>query len=201
MPTVSKTSHRCFHSIPQIKNLFSGCLVKIHVEKHLYVDFTFGLYLSWELVELVPMQICKLEVEPTTLDYSVWYSNLTEKTKKKIKIIQKKCIRFCLRLEGIHHICQEDFKSINWLSTTKRVNQCIKIITLKFINNICHYYLKETFAFAPYCRIDARNNTAKYTVILPNFLVLKFCGKAQFSHIAQNYAETVTFHKIFTPGN
>ena len=90
MPTVSKTSHRCFHSIPQIKNLFSGCLVKIHVEKHLYVDFTFGLYLSWELVKLVPMQICKLEVEPTTLDYSVWYSNLTEKTKKKIKIMQKK---------------------------------------------------------------------------------------------------------------
>ena len=70
MPTVSKTSHRCFHSIPQIKNLFSGCLVKIHVEKHLYLDFTFDPYLSWKLVELVPVQICKLEVEPTTLDYS-----------------------------------------------------------------------------------------------------------------------------------
>ena len=46
---------------------------------------------------------------------------------------------------------------------------------------------------------------AKNTVILPDFLVCKFCGKAQFSHsfgrFARNYAETVPFHKISTPGN
>ena len=43
------------------------------------------------------------------------------------------------------------------------------------------------------------------TVISANFLVWKFCGKVQFLHsfgrIAQNYAETVPFHKISTPGN
>ena len=37
--------------------------------------------------------------------------------------------------------------------------------------------------------------TAKNTVISPNFLVWKFCGKAQFPHsfgrFARNYAETV----------
>ena len=48
-------------------------------------------------------------------------------------------------------------------------------------------------------------NTAKNTVISPNFLVWKFCVKAQFQHtfgrIAQNYAETVLLHKISTPGN
>ena len=48
-------------------------------------------------------------------------------------------------------------------------------------------------------------NTAKNTVILSNFLVLKFCGKAQFPHsfgrITRNYAQTVPFHKISTPGN
>ena len=43
--------------------------------------------------------------------------------------------------------------------------------------------------------------TTKNTVISPDFLVWKFCGKAQFPHIARNYAETVPFHKIFTPGN
>ena len=36
--------------------------------------------------------------------------------------------------------------------------------------------------------------TAKNTVISPNFLVWKFCGKAQFSHsfgrIARNFVET-----------
>ena len=43
---------------------------------------------------------------------------------------------------------------------------------------------------------------AKNTVISPNFLVRKFCGKAQFLHsfgqIAQNYAETVPFQGDIT---
>ena len=43
--------------------------------------------------------------------------------------------------------------------------------------------------------------TAKNTVIWPNFLVWKFYGKAQFPRIARNYAETVPFYKISTPGN
>ena len=45
----------------------------------------------------------------------------------------------------------------------------------------------------------------KNTVILPNFLVWKFCGKAQFPHsfgrFTWNYVETVPFHKISTPRN
>ena len=48
-------------------------------------------------------------------------------------------------------------------------------------------------------------NTAKNTVITPDFLVWKLCGKAQFPHsfrrFAHNYAETVPFRKISTPGN
>ena len=47
--------------------------------------------------------------------------------------------------------------------------------------------------------------TAKNTVISPDFLVWKFCGKAQFPHsfgrFARKYAETVLFRKISTPGN
>ena len=40
---------------------------------------------------------------------------------------------------------------------------------------------------------------------IPNFLVWKFCGKAQFPHsfgrIAQRYAKSVPFHKISTQEN
>ena len=47
--------------------------------------------------------------------------------------------------------------------------------------------------------------TAKNTIISPDFLVWKFCGKAQFPHgfgrSARNSAETVPFRKISTPGN
>ena len=49
-----------------------------------------------------------------------------------------------------------------------------------------------------------RANLKKSPVISPNFLVGKFCGKAQFPYsfgwIAQNYV-TVAFHKISTPEN
>ena len=41
------------------------------------------------------------------------YPHLTEKTKKKIQIRQNKCIRFCLRLDKMHHISEEDFRLIN----------------------------------------------------------------------------------------
>ena len=45
---------------------------------------------------------------------------------------------------------------------------------------------------------------AKNIVISPDFLVWKFCGKAQFRHSfgrnAGDYAETVPFRKISTPG-
>ena len=47
--------------------------------------------------------------------------------------------------------------------------------------------------------------TANNTVISPNFVVWKFCGKAQFLHsfgrITRNYSKTVSFHKISTPAN
>ena len=45
----------------------------------------------------------------------------------------------------------------------------------------------------------------KNAVISPNFLVWKFCGKAQFPlsfrRLAQNYVETMSVHKISTTGN
>ena len=48
-------------------------------------------------------------------------------------------------------------------------------------------------------------STTKNPTISPDFLVRKFCGKAQFLHsfgrITRNYAETVCSRKIFTPGN
>ena len=64
----------------------------------------------------------------------------------------------------------------------------------KYLNIFCEDTPPEMF-----------DSIAKNTVISPNFLVWKLCGKAQFPHsfgsIAWNYAETVLFHKIFTPRN
>ena len=47
-------------------------------------------------------------------------------------------------------------------------------------------------------------NTVKNTAISLNFLVWKFCERQflhSFGRFAQNYVETVPFHKISTPGD
>ena len=107
--------------------------------------------------------LCNALIQPH-FDYAcpAWYPNLTEKTKKKIQIMQNKCIRFCLRLDKMHHISDEDFRLINWLPTRKRVDQCINTITFKFVSDT--HYLKEIFEFAPHCRIDTRNKFAKLKI-------------------------------------
>ena len=51
-------------------------------------------------------------------------------------------------------------------------------------------------------QINSFSTIAKNTVISRNFLVWKFCAKAQFQQsIGRNYAETVPLHKVSTPGN
>ena len=79
--------------------------------------------------------------------------------KGKVRISKRK-----LRLDKMHHISEEDFRLINWLPTSKRVDQCINTITFKFVNNTCPYYLKEMFEFAPHCRIDTRNKFPKLKI-------------------------------------
>ena len=98
------------------------------------------------------------------VDYAraVWYSNLNEKTKKKIQIMQNKSIHFCLKLDKRHHTSEKEFRLINWSPTSKRVDQRINAITSNFVNNNCLYYLNEIFEFDPYRRIDTRNKFSKF---------------------------------------
>ena len=64
----------------------------------------------------------------------------------------------------MHHMSEEDFRCINWVPTSKRVDQCIDTITFKFFSNICRYYLKKCFEFAPHQRIETRNKFAKLKI-------------------------------------
>ena len=58
----------------------------------------------------------------------------------------------------MHHISEEDFRLMNCLPTSKKVNQWKTTMAFKFVNNTCPYYLKENFEFAPHYRIDTRKN-------------------------------------------
>ena len=109
-----------------------------------------------------PRMLCNGLIQPH-FDYvcPAWYLNLNVKTKKKMQLMQNKCIHFCLKLDKMHHISEKEFRLINCLPTSKRVDQCINTITFNFINKTCPYYLNEIFEFAPHCRIDTKNNFSK----------------------------------------
>ena len=59
-------------------------------------------FLSTELQKM----LCSVLIQPN-FDYAcpAWYANLTEKTKTKM---QNKCIRFCQRMDKMHHVSGED---------------------------------------------------------------------------------------------
>ena len=79
----------------------------------------------------------------------------------------------------MHHLSEEKFKSINWLPTSKRVDQCINTVSYNYVNNTCPYYLNEIFQFAPHCRIGTRNNFSK----LKNPFRKTNMGQKAISHI------------------
>ena len=115
-------------------------------------------YLTKELHRI----LCNVLIQPH-FDYGcpVWYPNLNEKIKKEIQIMQTKCIHLCLKLDKMHHISEDEFKSINWLPTSKSVDQCRNTITYNFVNNTGPYYMNEVFELAPHCSIGTRNNFSK----------------------------------------
>ena len=68
---------------------------------------------------------------------SAWYPKLSKKLKKKKKIQtwQNKCICFCLQLDKISQVSQEEFQTIQWLPTKERYNQCVNSIAFKYMDN------------------------------------------------------------------
>ena len=73
-------------------------------------------------------QLCRMQCYNALIlphfDYecTAWYPNLNEKTKKKTQIMQNKSIRFCLKLDKMYHMSKEEFKLINWLPNSKRID-------------------------------------------------------------------------------
>ena len=70
------------------------------------------------------------------------------KLKNKIQTTQNKCVQFCLNLDKMAHISQNEFEKLNWLPIRDRNNQCILSTSLKFINDIGPDYLNEVFQWA-----------------------------------------------------
>ena len=106
--------------------------------------------------------MCNAIIQPH-FDYacSAWYPNLTQKLKKKLQVMQNKCIRFCLQLDKMSTISHKEFKDLNWLPVINRFEQCVISIVFKFINGNCPYYSNEVLEFPPECNIRLWNNFLK----------------------------------------
>ena len=66
--------------------------------------------------------LCNALIKPH-YDYacSAWYPSLSKILLKKIQISQKKCIRYCLKLDNRSHVGVVEFKKLNWPPTKERV--------------------------------------------------------------------------------
>ena len=106
--------------------------------------------------------LCNAFIQPH-FDYActAWYPNLNEKLKNKIQTTQNKRVRFCLSLDNMAHISQNEFEKLNWLPISERINQCILSTTFKFVSDIGPNYLNEVFQWAPESNRTLRNDFRK----------------------------------------
>ena len=88
---------------------------------------------------------------------SACYTNLNNRLKSKLQILQKKCIRFCLNLDSKVHIGLTEFEKINWLPINDRFEQCISSMTFKYFNYLSPLYMNDVFKLAD------QNTTASRT--------------------------------------
>ena len=64
--------------------------------------------------------LCNAFIQPD-FDYActAWYPNLCKKVKIKIQTTRNKCVRFCLSLDKMAHISQNEFEKLQ-LTSNKR---------------------------------------------------------------------------------
>ena len=101
--------------------------------------------------------LCNSLIQPH-LDYAsaAWFPNLTSKMKKKIQIVQNKCIRFCLQLSNRTHIGFEQFEKINWLSCEDRFRQTLCSAVFKFVNENSPKFMSEVFNISHQSNLGTR---------------------------------------------
>ena len=106
--------------------------------------------------------LCNALIKPH-FDYacSAWYPNLTKKLKHRIQTTQNKCICFCLQLDKLKHISQEEFECLNWLPVTYRFKHCVNTIAFKYFNEQCPNYLNVVFDVAAENNFQLRGSFQK----------------------------------------
>ena len=77
---------------------FSGESMALKTIKRINQKLRFLYRKNWFLIPELRQLLCNVIIQPH-FDYacSAWYPNLPQKLKKKLQVMQNKCIRFCLQ--------------------------------------------------------------------------------------------------------
>ena len=71
--------------------------------------------------------------------------SIIKKLKIHLQAAQKKCIGFCLKLNGRYSIKCRDFQKVNWLPIHQRVSQCSLCNIYTFFTKNCPKYFDEIY--------------------------------------------------------
>ena len=114
--------------------------------------------------------------------------------------MQNKCIRFCLKLDKMHYISEENFKTINWLPLDQRVQQSLNVTVFKYVNKACPYYMHKVFEYASQGRISSRNNYAKLKVPFRKITMgqksLSYIGPSVWNKLPSSVERNISLNKF-----
>ena len=101
--------------------------------------------------------LCNALIQPH-FDYAclAWQGNLNQRLKKKLQVMQNKCIRYCLNLGPMSHIGLKDFLQIDWLSTKDRFLQCLCSTSFNYFKGSSPSFMAEIFEEAHQSNIGTR---------------------------------------------
>ena len=100
----------------------------------------------------------------------------------------------------MHHISEDDFKRINWLSVDQRVQQSINVTVFKYINNACPYYMKDVFEYASQGTTNSRSNYARLKVPLRKTTMgqksLSYIGLSVWNKLPSSMKRNISLNKF-----
>ena len=84
--------------------------------------------------------------------------------KTKLQTTQNSCIKYCLGLKDRSHIGKNEFKKINWLPVSNRVDQCLAVTAYNFKNALSPKYMDDIYSLLISTNIRTHRLTASSDV-------------------------------------
>ena len=122
--------------------------------------------------------------------------SIIKKLKIHLQAAQKKCIGFCLKLNGRYSIKCRDFQKVNWLPIHQRVSQCSLCNIYTFFTKNCPKYFDEIYNPLQTNEVHTRSSYQKlnvphrkaiylffYVFIYLFFLLQRFCIRKDLQRI------------------